>query len=69
MSKMLPKAMSYDKGKGLRHWPCVEWKEKSRMSILAIEIAVQFVGGANLLRHLLANLHVNLLTPVVIYVQ
>lgn len=28
------------------------------MSILAIEIALQYMGGANLLRHLLATLHV-----------
>lgn len=44
--------------KGPRHHPRVELKEKSRISILAIEIALQYMGGANLLRHLLATLHV-----------
>ena len=45
-------------GKGLRHHPSVALKEKSRTSILGIKIALQCMGGANLLRHLLANLHV-----------
>lgn len=44
--------------KGLIHHPCVELKEKLKTSISAVEIALQYIRGANLFRHLLATLHV-----------